>query len=153
MFKNEREFVAYFLKHCKAQGIYTMRIETARTVNGCPDAWIQGAGDDFWIEFKNIATASSEAHSQVIHWRPGQQAWFCMYRVHHTTINRCTLTVDYIKCGWTVVAVQDEIWFIKMDHIYTDNCVCRDCSSVYIMTKHEFSTLDILTFLKQHSYM
>lgn len=146
MYNTEREFVTAFLKHCKSQGIYTMRIETARTINGCPDAWIQGAGDDFWIEFKNITATSSEAHSQVVvPWRPGQQAWFRLYTVNHTTAKQA-------KFGWTVVAIDNEIWFIRMDKVYTSNVVNSNDSSVYVFAKDAFSKLDILSFLKQYSY-
>ena len=52
MWHNEKEFVKYLIDKLSSEGAECSRIETPATGVGIPDMFIQGAGDDLFIEAK-----------------------------------------------------------------------------------------------------
>lgn len=122
MWDTEAKFSHAIMNKLKSIGFDCMRIETGSTTTGCPDLWIQGHGDDFFIEFKNIKTASIHDKEVKIPWRPGQQAWATRYRMFHAG-KKCSYTFAGLSDGWIA---------IKMNNVFNNNIVQMNDENVFI---------------------
>ena len=150
MYQTEKEFVKVVSMKLKKQGADTMLVETAGTTVGCPDMFVQAAGEDWWIEFKNIRTVKDSTKLQVP-WRPGQQAWALNYRRAHTQAH--SQEYKAIKCSWTFIAAADMIWLVRMDKVYADNVVLAVDSSNLVLDKQQFNNINLVKFLYERSYI
>lgn len=151
MFANEKVFGVALMKKCKAKGLDTMRIESASTISGCPDLWVQGKGDDWFIELKNDQTLDIDKISQVrVRWRPGQQAWAARYSLSHTRPVEKSIQHKY---SWTALGAKNGVIFIRMQQVFYKDTVSMQHPAVYIFTDKEFRQMDIAEFLKYNSYM
>lgn len=125
MWNDEKKFGKFVAARLRAQAYECMRIESASTISGCPDLYVQGHGDDYFIELKNIkgkklADFSSTAGVK-IPWRPGQQAWGQSYKIGHAVSNGDGVLRS--KCSWTFVGVDDGIVCIRMNRYYHTSTV------------------------------
>ena len=57
MWKYEKDFVKHVQQTLLAD-VTCYRIETHRTANGVPDMYVTAAGDDWFVEFKNMPEVS-----------------------------------------------------------------------------------------------
>ena len=156
MWKNEKEFVTYFMSKLKAAGVDCSRIETPATGVGMPDLWIQAAGDDYFIEMKLVkhdlpAAIDMEYASEVIPWRPGQVAWGVRYSLNHT-IRHPEGNVRMVKHSWTFVGMNDGVIAIRMGKVYSNNLIAYNDKCVHTWSKKEFSKLNVLKFLIDNTY-
>lgn len=125
MWKTEKEFGQYVMTRLKREGYSCMRIESASTIAGCPDLWVQGRGDDYFVELKNmpgkkVYDFTVAGRPVTVHWRPGQQSWAQQYiREHSVYADNVVRT----KASWTFVGCADGIVCIRMGTLYVQNKV------------------------------
>lgn len=83
-------------------GYRVTRIESHGTGNGIPDMFVDGHGDDFWLELK--AEDKYSVNDKVINvdWRPGQVPWMYEYYVKHRA-NKCCLTLVHVSDGMFII--------------------------------------------------
>lgn len=147
MWQTEKEFGKYLMGKLKKEGCDCMRVETASTIVGCPDLWVQFYGDDCFIELKNIhhdLPANSDLHiaTENIPWRPGQQAWAARYKMYHLN-----------KYSWTFVGMNDGMLAIKMEHIFSYNTIEYADPCIHIFNKRDLRDLVISRLLRNNTYI
>lgn len=135
MYEKESDFVRALITKLSSCGLDVTRIESHGTGNGIPDMYVQGYGYDFWIECKNIKSASIFNNSIKIPWRPGQQGWAFNYYKRHLT-KKNTLTI---------VSVIDGFIIIRHDQVFENNFIdLDDANRVIIIPKPEWRKIDLL---------
>lgn len=157
MYESEKSFAVALMNKCRKRGFDVMRVESASTISGCPDVWLQYSGDDWWLELKNSDAA---LHGQMLRvdWRPGQIGWAMRYKNNHQYFARYN-GVHFLvtKCSWTVVAARDAYVFYRMRDVPDEGRPKRhvDVGSpdAFVMSKREYSALDVYALLSQHSYV
>lgn len=102
MYKLEKDFSKAMTTRLKKQGMLVSRVESHSTELGFPDAFVQGHGDDVWVELKNNTKVSICQEIVRVPWRPGQQAWHGVYYTQHCT-RRNVVTLMSCKDGVCVV--------------------------------------------------
>lgn len=107
-YKSEAVFSSVIANKLTKAGYSVVRIESHSTGNGIPDMFVQGRGDDFWLELKNSNKADTSKVS--VAWRPGQQAWSHTYYTKHRT-----------KWVVTLMSGKDGVYIISMNTIYNNN--------------------------------
>lgn len=144
-YKTEAEFVRYLSGKLKKEHADVQRLESHTTGVGIPDMFIQGYGEDLFVEVKNVPNKTLN-DSFKIPWRPGQIAWFYRYVLAH----RC------VKCGYTICAVADGVIIFKMteDMIAVANWnndfsfLKKDCwKDVTCFNWKQFTQLKLFKFL------
>ena len=111
----ESEFAKQFMGILKREHVDCTRIESGTTVVGIPDLFIQGGGDDLFIELK-VCNNSIHDNFIKVPWRPGQQAWLRTYYIAH----------NLHKSALTVVRCNDGLLFIKHTCVYENNIVASE---------------------------
>ena len=101
---NEAEFARSLLARLKKSGFVVTRIESHGTGNGIPDMFVQGHGNDFWLELKYDKQLKPDRLHIKVQWRPGQVAWMYEYFLAHSQV----------KCCLTVVGCPDGCYIIRM---------------------------------------
>lgn len=91
MYNNEAAFSKALTAKLTKAGYSVTRIESHATGNGIPDMFVQGYGNDFWIELKS-STKSHNKDCVTVNWRPGQQGWSMEYYSFHAR-KKQTLTL------------------------------------------------------------
>lgn len=81
MYKNENAFKQSVIRRLRDNGAFVTNIESHGTGVGIPDTYVCGAGDNYWIEFKNDSDQYISEKKFKIPYRPGQLAWHSSY--HH----------------------------------------------------------------------
>ena len=147
MWDKEKDFAKYIMTKLKNEGTDCTRIETGSTTNGMPDLWIQVSDDDYFIELKNIhhdlpAICDIEVASEIIPWRPGQQAWALRYKAHHKS-----------KCSWTVVGMNDGVIFIRMEKHFENDLIKYRDPCIFFFKKSTLKTLNFSMFFQLHTYI
>ena len=148
MWNTEKDFVEYVERGLSRFGVTCYRLESRATANGIPDMWCTGAGDDWFIEFKNC---KKNIPAKTIHvdWRPGQVAFAYNYWHGHM---RAVNGFVYNKCSWTIIGYNDGIVMVPMRQIYAENKVpVKDCYIIYKM--HEKPVKEIITTLRFCSWL
>lgn len=141
MWENEKLFGKAVMSRLKKEGFSCTRIETAATVNGMPDLFVQGRGIDAFIELKNDKTLHSSTGTFKVKWRPGQLAWAAEYRQKHLkTFGDFVLA----KVSWTFVGGKDgNIIAIPMCSKYT--CSTVNCYDIKYTIDKDDSLYDLLS--------
>ena len=142
MWKYEKDFVKHVQQTLLAD-VTCYRIETHRTANGVPDMYVTAAGDDWFLEFKNMPEASVNNKQFKIDWRPGQQRFMMDYKNGHARYFNGHV---FRKCGWTLVGLSDGIIAIKHDRFYKGDIVLAD--EVYQIK----NKVNLVRFLFDNSY-
>ena len=137
MWKTEKDFGKSLMAKFKKEGMDCMRIETAGTITGCPDLFIQGKGTDAFIELKRVhvelpAMCDYRVSSLAVPWRPGQQAWAQRYKQCHLN-----------KVSWTFVDCDDGIAIIPMDKYFVHDVVMFSDNCLFWVTEKEYRTLSL----------
>lgn len=146
MWRNEKEFVEYLIDKLSSEGAECSRIETPATGVGIPDMFIQGAGDDLFIEAKLLKIGINDLHDKVkIPWRPGQVAWASKYSMLHKTTNAT-------KHSWTLVGLTDGVLAIRMGKAYSNSTVYTTDVNVIIWSKQELRSMNLFKFLISYTY-
>lgn len=125
-----------------------MRIESASTITGCPDLWVQLNGDDYFIELKYCD--KNMGNKEVVKWRPGQQSWSVVYQNNHMNFSNTFVTT--VKHSWTFVGFKDCVAFVLMDRYRQDSCISKDDKNVIVVSNKELSSLNIKLMLKIFTY-
>lgn len=129
--------------HRKLKGVACSRIESGRTEKGIPDVFVQGLGNDVWVELKNETAHIKGKESVKVHWRSGQVAWAWRYAKAH--LNQ--------KCTYTIVQYADAIIIIPMTErvcsIIEDNYV--PLSYAKIVMNDEWKDFDLTKHLLSHT--
>ena len=134
MYKLESDFCKAFISKLNSVNLKHNRIESHGTGVGIPDMFVQGGGDDWWIELKNNRAVLINSNVELaIPWRPGQRAW-------HITYNLCHVK----KCSWVFMACMDGVVAIRIRH---------DGSDVYRFTDEQWHSLNLYRFLLSHTYI
>lgn len=81
MYKSENAFKQSVIRRLRDNGAFVTNIESHDTSVGIPDTYVCGAGDNYWIEFKNDSDQYIVEKKFKIPYRPGQLAWHSSY--HH----------------------------------------------------------------------
>lgn len=144
----EKDFGKFVIDKLKSEGLHTMRIESASTITGCPDMYVQGAGDDYFIELKNVKLNVRDKCT--VPWRPGQQAWALSYLMNHESA--MTKYAFKQKHSWTFVGCSDKVLLIRMDSYIKDNVVYTVWSNVYEYSIDEFKSMSLKAFLEMYTY-
>lgn len=149
MWQNEKKFGQYVMNKLKKAGYRTIRIESASTISGMPDLYIDGYGDDYFIELKNNQFMSIYDIMINVKWRPGQQAWGVQYTNNHKNIYD-----KYVreKHSWTFVGCKDGVLCICMGTYIEDETWNSDIFNVFKFTKEQFQRINLGKFLWLHSY-
>lgn len=114
MYQTEKDFGKAVMSALRRLGFTCIRIESASTISGMPDLYVMGYGDDYFIELKNTKRNAPEPGTYKVAWRPGQQGWAAVYKMHHASITGT-------KHSWTVQAFNDKIHCIRMDQVFSDD--------------------------------
>lgn len=153
---NEKQFEKYVANKLKQCNFNTVRVETGATGVGFPDMFVQGNGDDYFIEFK-VAAGSIYNGNWKINWRPGQLAWHANYERSHVK-NKTAIYEKYtaIKHAWTFVGLTDGMLLIRSDtcneFMFSTNIVTDDMPQVFVFNKTKFSKLNLARFLQTYTY-
>lgn len=148
MFKTEKDFGKFIMQIFKSQGYNCMRIESASTITGCPDLWVQGMGDDFFIELKNHNSINMNKDTVRVQWRQGQQAWALGYIDHHHRVHDNAITA---KVSWTFVATGDDyIVMIPMNKLYPTSTVAMSDPDLIKVSKHDAKYIPVLLRLASY---
>lgn len=144
----EKDFGKFVIDKLNKEGMHVMRIESASTITGCPDMYVHGAGDDYFIELKNVKQNIND--SVKVPWRPGQQAWAVQYALSHTSsMDRYTYKV---KHSWTFLATSNKVLLIRMDAYISSSIIYTAMTNVYEYNIDEFKCMSIKTFLQMYTY-
>lgn len=148
MFKTEKDFGKFIMQIFKSQGYNCMRIESASTITGCPDLWVQGMGDDFFIELKNHNSINMNKNLVKVQWRQGQQAWGLSYMDHHHRAHDNAITA---KVSWTFVATGDDyVIMIPMNKVYPTSTVNMSDPDLIKISKHDAKYIPVLLRLASY---
>lgn len=145
MYVSEKEFGQAFMQKAKKSGLMSMRIESASTISGCPDMWLQGSGDDWFVELKRVKSGLSKTVR--VPWRPGQQGWALKYKANHQFVRDHLL---YVKHSWTAVMLDDVLMMVRMAYSFAGNMVSKSQPDVFLL---DWKSFDPLSFLRTWSYM
>lgn len=146
MWHNEREFGKYLMRQLKAQDFWCTRLESGMTVKGLPDLWVQGHGDDYYIELKYVNKGLSylSLNRQIkVPWREGQQAWAAIYKEYHRN-------GKHGKVSFTFVGLNDSMIMIPMREISQDNVVY--ITEMNILYHDMIRGFDFNKYFKENSY-
>lgn len=150
MWATEKDFGKFMMNKLKKDGLVPIRIESASTISGMPDLYVEGAGDDYFIEFKNCRQADVTSDYWKIPWRPGQQGWAQKYNINHTRNIHNVYTRR--KYTWTFVGLSNGVLLIRMcDYNENNRIYCED-ANVFKFTNEQFKTVNIRLFLKMYTY-
>lgn len=146
MWNTEKEFGKCVMAALKLAGYSCMRIESASTITGCPDLWVQGKGNDYFIELKNVKVQERPAECDMntaaplrVSWRQGQQGWAIQYAKAHQKVLD---TVIRCKYSWTFVGMRNCVVAIRMRHTFNSNLVEWNDPDVFVLKKaNELSRL------------
>ena len=138
MWQTEKEFGQTIMAKLKRLGYSCMRIESASTITGCPDLWVQGNGHDFFIELKNNKNVGLPARCDMhcasplkVPWRQGQQAWATQYAASHTHV--VSDSAIFKKYSWTFMGLHDGAVAIRMHHVFENSYVDFDDADMFIL--------------------
>ena len=151
MWKTEKDFGQMIMNKLKQEGAKCMRIESASTITGCPDLWVQGAGDDFFIELKNRNDLSLDKGDYRVPWRQGQQAWAQMYHACHT--RRITDDAVSRKFSWTFMGCSDGMLAIRMSRYHEDSSINHHDFDLFMFSYEQIKDTNFIEFLKCYSYV
>lgn len=124
MYKSEAAFSSALCKMLTAHGVWHQRIESAITGRGIPDLYIRKPAREWWVELKNIKTASVYDEVIVVPWRQGQQAWAQEY-----------LRYSGGLCSYTIAALKDGYIVIPMTRVFKKNGVSMKTDLSFRCTK------------------
>ena len=99
---NEAEFARSLSGILSHRGFNITRIESRTTGNGIPDMFVQGHGEDYWLELKYDKNLKPDQSHIKIQWRPGQVAWMYEYFLAHSQV-KCCLTVVGCPYGCYII--------------------------------------------------
>ena len=117
-YASEATFSRALVKELRKKGCFVQRIESHETGRGIPDIYsVTIRGVPMWLELKRIKRKI--AHSNIITWRPGQQAW--LWEVSRR----------YKQQAYTVVAFDDCYAIIDNSKLYKDNIVKKSEMELY----------------------
>lgn len=150
MWSTEKDFGKFVMNKLKKDGLVPIRIESASTISGMPDLYVEGAGDDYFIELKNMNKKHVTDSEWKVPWRPGQQGWSQKYCINHTK----KVHEQYIrrKYTWTFVGLYDGVLLIRMAEYNEDSKVHTDGVHVFKFTTEEFRATNLRLFLKMYTY-
>lgn len=143
---NESEFARSLSGILKHRGFNITRIESRTTGNGIPDMFVQGHGDDFWLELKYDKNLWPDRLHIKVQWRPGQVAWMYEYFLAHSQV-KCCLTV--VGCPYGCYVIQMSKPFENKE-VYFPRFVSKEYVKhlpviLYIMS-HNMDLSDCKTF-------
>lgn len=116
-YRNEAEFSRRVVDTARKAGWFVQRIETGAIGRGVPDIYaIAPGGKAVWLELKRIH--GRLGRTNVIPWRPGQQAW-----LHEVTRRK--------QLAFTLACFDDAIVQIAHDRIWTHNTVLYGCYTIH----------------------
>ena len=153
MYDSEKTFGVALMNKCRKQGFDVMRVESASTISGCPDVWLQYAGDDWWLELKNVLHDVKKDRLKV-KWRPGQVGWSVRYKNNHQywkDYNGIPFLIS--KCSWTVIALKSIYVFYRMRLVEDDNMIDLNGPDAFVFDLRGYSALSMRALLSQHSYV
>lgn len=128
------------------------RVETGSTCKGFPDCFVQGNGDDYFIEYKAFNRSIADANWK-IEWRPGQQAWAAVYANKHVADMRNDTPLVRQKHSWTFAYLHDGMLCVLMNkHICSNKLVYADAPEAFIFTHDKFRQLNLRDFLRTYTY-
>lgn len=116
-YKNEAEFSRRIVDIARRAGWFVQRIETGALGRGVPDIYsIAPGGKAVWLELKRIH--GDLGRTNVIPWRPGQQAWL------HEVTRRGQL-------AFTLACFDDAVVQISHDRLWPHNTILYGTCRIY----------------------
>ena len=134
---NEAEFARSLSGRLKKSGFVVTRIESHGTGNGIPDMFVQGHGDDFWLELKYDKNLKPDKLHVKVQWRPGQVAWMYEYFLTHSRV----------KCCLTVVGCPDGCYVIRMSKPFEN----KEAYFPGFVSKEYVKHLPIVLYIMSHN--
>lgn len=152
MWELEKDFGESIKTKLKFQKLRCIRIETGTTSVGIPDMFVEGKGDDYFIELKNVKQTFDKKDNIKIPWRAGQQAFAASYMSTHS--KSCLYyNININKCSWTFIGMKDGIICVRMNSFYPNNCIDLHKAGVFVFDRSTWSTLSVSDFLKAQTYV
>lgn len=148
MYRTEADFSRALKAKLVKAGYEVSRVESHGTSVGFPDMYVQGFGDDFWLELKNDSKLTG-TKSITVKWRPGQQAWHNTYYHRHYGHKQVV----------TLISGAEGVYVVRMCKIYKDNKVMNPWFIPYkdwnklpdIVRLLDFAVHNVLNIQASHS--
>lgn len=125
----EKDCVKKLRARLKHEGYTSYCIETGLTVKGFPDLFIEGKGNDCFVEVKYL---NRKNPIKQIPWRPGQQKWALDYYNAH----------NKKKCSLTVVFTQSLVYVVQMKTFWSSNYVTLPHPDIQVYHETAFRALN-----------